>query len=239
KGAAYTSLSAVPLVERNDAAAARHKVHQALECGLYRVKVFVNVGVVELHGGKNHRIGKIVQELGPFVEERRIVFVAFQDEVFALAERKTAPEILGNASDEERGLLAGSMENPGKHGGGGCFAVRPGNHQHLFPAEKLVVQNFRKRAERDSPVQHLLQFNVAARDGVPHDDEIRSGLKVGDIERLVHRNIHRGEEVGHWRIGCGIRPGDLESPLFQHASQRSHGSATNSNQVNVLLFSHE
>ena len=59
-------------------AAARHQVHQPLECSLHRFEVGINVGVVELDVGENERIGKVVQELRSLVEEGRVVLVALQ-----------------------------------------------------------------------------------------------------------------------------------------------------------------
>ena len=88
-------------IEGYDASAARNQIHQAFECGLDGVEIFVDVGVIELDRSQNDRVGKIVQELRSFVEESGVVFVAFEDEVLAGAEMKARTEILGDAADQE------------------------------------------------------------------------------------------------------------------------------------------
>jgi len=67
---------------------ARNEIHQALECRLHGVEIFVDVGVIELDGSQNHRVGKVVQELRSLVEKSRVVLIAFHDEVLASAEMK-------------------------------------------------------------------------------------------------------------------------------------------------------
>ena len=82
-------------------AAARNQIHQALEGGLDRVEIFVDVGVIEFDRGQNDGVGKIVQELRALVEEGGVVFVAFEDEMLAVAEMKARAEILRDAADQE------------------------------------------------------------------------------------------------------------------------------------------
>ena len=91
-------------VEGDDATAARDQIHEALECGLDCVEILVDVGVIELDGGEDDGVGKVVQELRSLVEEGGVVLVAFEDEVLALAEVKAGAEIFGDAADEEGGL---------------------------------------------------------------------------------------------------------------------------------------
>src|SRR6185437_13953560 len=86
----------------DDAAAARHQVDQALEGGLHRVQVLVNVCVIELNGSEDDGIGKVVQELGTLVKKGGVVLVPLDDEVAAVAEGETAAEILRDAAHQER-----------------------------------------------------------------------------------------------------------------------------------------
>ena len=62
-------------------APARHQFHQQVKAGFDRRQVRVDVAVVELDRRKYRRIWKIVQKLRPLVEERRVVFVALNDEL--------------------------------------------------------------------------------------------------------------------------------------------------------------
>jgi len=118
-----------------------------------------------------------VQELRALVEERRVVLVAFEDEVLTIAEAKAASEVFGDAADQKRGLKCSGFENPRQHRGRGRFAVRSGNHQNVFADQEFIVQNLRQRAERNAFVEQALQFDIAARECVAYDYEIRTGLR--------------------------------------------------------------
>ena len=91
----------------NDFPSAWRQVHQALECCLYRFQVGIDVGMIKLHRSQDNGLRKVVQEFGALVEEGRVVFVAFDDEVLALLQSKTAVEILRDASNQERWIFPG------------------------------------------------------------------------------------------------------------------------------------
>ena len=116
--------------------------------------------------------------------------------------------------------------------------MRSGNDQHLFAFEEFVMQQLRKRAERDSLVEHVFQFHVAAGNRIPDHDQLRPGLKILGIEGLRYRDPQIAQEFGHWRIGSGVRSGDLKAFLLQHSRERSHSSATDADQVDVFVFGH-
>ena len=99
--AAFDTLACI---EGDNAAAARHQIHQTLERGLDGVEVFVNVGVIELHRGQDDGVGKVVQEFRALVEKRGVVLVAFENEVLTRSQLKAAAEIFRNAADQERRL---------------------------------------------------------------------------------------------------------------------------------------
>ena len=55
--------------------------------------------------------------------------------------------------------------------------MRSGDDQDFFAAQEFVVQNLRQRAERNALVEDVLQFDVAARDGVADDDQVGRGSR--------------------------------------------------------------
>src|SRR6185437_7959179 len=77
----------------DDAAAARDKIHEALEGGLHRVEVAVNVGVVVFDMGKDEGGWEVVHELGTLVEEGRVVLIALKDERCGGAKLKAGSEV--------------------------------------------------------------------------------------------------------------------------------------------------
>ena len=119
-------------IESDDASPARHQIHQTLERGFDRIEILVDVGMIKLDRGQNHCIGKVVEELGPLIEEGGIVFVAFEDEVLPRAEMKARPEVFGDAAYQERRFKSGGVENPGKHRRGGGFAVSSSDDQNFL-----------------------------------------------------------------------------------------------------------
>ncbi len=84
KGLGNTFAYVFALVISNDLRPPGHHVYQTLERRLYGVKIFVDVGMVELYRGKNDGLGKIMEKFWAFIEKRRVVLVTFDNEMFAL-----------------------------------------------------------------------------------------------------------------------------------------------------------
>ena len=179
-----------------------------------------------------------MEEFRAFVEEGGVVFVAFENEMFAFTEMKAGAEIFGDAADQKRRVESGGVENPRQHRRGCGLAVSSGHDQHFFADEEFVVQQLRQRTEGDALVEEVLEFDVAARHGVADDDQIGARVKILRVERLCHGDAQLAEEIRHGRIGGGVGAGDVESALLQHAGQRGHGGAADADQVNVFFFVH-
>src|SRR4030088_2994693 len=107
-----------------------------------------------------------MQKLQTFVEESRVVLVAFEDEVFALSQLKTAAKVFRHSADQERRLQSRCMKNPCKHGSRRGLAMSACDHEHFFAAQKLIVKNLWQRTKRDAMVEHMFQFHIAARDSI-------------------------------------------------------------------------
>ena len=83
------------------------EVHQSLECGLDLVEVAVDVSVIELDRCQDHRVRKVVQKLWAFVEERGVVFIAFDDELSAGAECERTAKVFRDSADKKTGGTLG------------------------------------------------------------------------------------------------------------------------------------
>src|SRR6185312_2569778 len=171
-----TAFDAFAGVEGDNASAARNQVHQALESGLDRVQIFIYVRMIELDRSQNYSIGKIVQELRAFVEERGIVLVAFKNEILAISQVKAAAKIFRNSANQKGRMRSRVFKNPGEHGRRRSLAVGAGYDQYFFAAQKFIVQKLWQRAKRDALIEHMFEFNIAARDRVAHNHEIRPWL---------------------------------------------------------------
>ena len=72
-------------------AAARHEVDETPERQRIGVEIGVDVGVIELDVVDDGDVRQVLQELRGLVEERAVVFVAFDDEVAAAADAIARP----------------------------------------------------------------------------------------------------------------------------------------------------
>src|SRR5271155_1070008 len=70
----------------DDASTSRNQVYQPLERRLNGIEIFVDVGVIEFDRSQNYGIWKVVQKLRAFIEEGRVIFVTFENEVLSLAQ---------------------------------------------------------------------------------------------------------------------------------------------------------
>ena len=130
------------------------------------------------------------------------------------------------------------MKNPGEHRSRRGLAVSSSDDQHFFALEKFVMQQLWERAKRNALVENVLEFDITARHGVPDDNKIRTRLQIFRIERLRQRDAEFAQEIGHGRIGGGIGACNVESALLEHACERGHGRAADTDQMNVLGLGH-
>ena len=179
-----------------------------------------------------------MQKLWSFVEKRRIVLVAFQNEMASLAQMETRSKIFCNPSDEKRRLHPCRVKNPRQHRGRRGLSVRSRHHQHLLVAQEFLMQQLRQRAEGNALVERLLHFDIPPRNRIADHNQIRTRLKIPRIEGLGHRNPELRQEIRHGRIRRGIRAGHAKPPLRQHPSQRRHRRPANADQMNVLVSVH-
>src|SRR4030095_12412648 len=70
-------------------AIARDQPHETTEGSQDGVEIRVDVGVIELDVINDGDVGQILEELRRLVEERTVVFIAFDDEVASLADAVT------------------------------------------------------------------------------------------------------------------------------------------------------
>src|SRR6185437_1995606 len=138
-----------------------------------------------------------MQEFRSFVEEGGVVFIAFDDEMTPAAQLETAIKVFGNAPNEERWLTLSNFENPGQHGSRRSLAVRARDHDYFFTFQEFVMQQLRQRAERNTLIEDMLKFDVAARDSVADHYEVWFRFQILGSERLRHLDSHRMQKIRH------------------------------------------
>ena len=70
---------------------------------------------------------QVMDELAALVEKGRVVFVALDDEPFAVGEPRALAEIVRDAADEIARIQAVVLENPRQQRSRGGLAVRAGD----------------------------------------------------------------------------------------------------------------
>ena len=172
------------VLRQDNFAFARHDAHQMVELLLNRLQVVKDIRVVELKVVEDQRPRAVVNKFGALVEEGAVVFIRFNDEERAVAQARRDVEIARNAANNEARLVTAGFKDPGRHAGGGGFAVGPGDGQHPAIAQHEVVQPLRAGHIGNIVFQHRFNARVAASHGVTDDHQVRPGLQLAGVIAL-------------------------------------------------------
>jgi len=197
----------------DDETAARNDVRQPPEDLLDLVEVPEDVGVVELDGPDQRRVRLVVHELRALVEECSVVLVSLDDERGTGADPVRAVEVLGEPADQEPGIAAGVVEDPGQHRGGRRLPVRAGDDDRVPAGEEALLEESGHRRVPQPPVEDLFRLGVPPPHGVADDDEIGSRVEVPRIVSLEDPDAHLREDRGGRRIERPVGAGHLRSRL--------------------------
>ena len=214
----------------------RHEACEPRERRGHRIHVGVDIRMVELDVVDDGDVGQILQELRGLVEERAVVFVALDDEVAPLPHavaRAMVAEIPGDAADEHARVDAGMRQHPAGQRRRRGLAVRAGQHDRARPPQELLANGLGQRAVVDLPVEHFLEFRVAARDRVADDDEVEVGGNLLGTIAAEDRDAFRREEVAHGRIDVGVGAADIEPFSLEHGRQRGHGRTADADEMHA------
>ena len=111
------------------------------------------------------------------------------------------------------------------------FSVRARDDDRLRAPQELLAYRFRQRTVSNLAVEDLLQLEIAAGDGVAHDDEVEiRGDVLGSIAD-ERRDAFRGEEVAHRRVDVLIRSTHVEPFSLQQRRQRGHCRPADADQM--------
>src|SRR6267154_1548539 len=120
-------VSAVPT--GNQSSVAWHQIHEATKGKLDGFEIQIDVSVIEFNVVDNGEFGQVMHELWPFVEIRCVVFVAFDDEVFAAGYAEADVKVLRHATDQESGIESTLVHHPRGDTRGRSLAVSAGHDQ--------------------------------------------------------------------------------------------------------------
>ena len=138
---------------RHDHVARRDLLHAVAERFDDRVEVRVDVGVIELDVVQQERVRVVVQKLRTFVEERRVVFVAFDDELRPVAELEVLIEIERDPADDHARIASGRFQQPRHQRRRRGLAVRPGHDDRMLPFDEELMDRLGHRRVRQVELQ--------------------------------------------------------------------------------------
>src|SRR5882724_1013333 len=178
----------------------------------------------------------VMKEFRAAVPESGFVLVAFENHFTCLPESVAFSKVFGDSTDEKCWLLAGRVNNPGQHCGGGGFSVRAADHNGVFAWKKHFFENFRHRTIRNFAFESFFELWISASDDVSDDNEIGRWSEMRGFERWKIGNAQTIEKRGCGRINSRVRAGDIETGFAQHSGERRHGRAADADDVDVFCF---
>ncbi len=107
----------------------------------HRLEIRVEIGVVELDGADEEKMGPVVKKLRPAVEEGGVVLVSFDDQVGTATEAEPSGVPTRKTADQIAGIGPGLLEDPSQHGRGGGLAVGACDNQAFETARQNVVRD--------------------------------------------------------------------------------------------------
>jgi len=98
-------LAGIRVAPNDDAPAPRHQIDQPAKGQLVGVEIGVNIGVIVFERGDDQVIRMVMEKFRGFVPIGGIVFVAFQNELFAAAEAVALAEIFAMPPTRKLGFF--------------------------------------------------------------------------------------------------------------------------------------
>ena len=217
-------------------AIARNQADEMRERFFDGVQIFKNVRVIEFEVVDDGDFRQVMDELAALVEKRRVIFVALDDEPFAVREPRALAEVVRNAADEIARIQPVMLEHPREQRRGRGFAMRAGDDDGTFAANEKFLEQLRQRAITQFVIEHKLRFRVAAGNRVADDDQVRVYARVSFRITVHHLDLFAGEERGHGRIDILVRAGDRKAFVFHGRRRRGHRGAADAGKVNRFDF---
>src|SRR5579862_4488257 len=85
---------------------------------------------------------QVMDEFAALVEESGVVFVAFNDEPFAIGETRALTKVVRDAADQKARIQAVMLEHPRQQRSGSRLPMRAANDQRAFAANEEFLQQF-------------------------------------------------------------------------------------------------
>ena len=159
-----------------------------VELFLDRFQIVKNIRVIELKVVEDQRTRAVMYEFRTLIEEGAIVLIRFNNEEVALTQARGNLKVTRYSADHKARLIAAGFEDPGRHSGGGGFAVRPRNRQYPTIAQYKVMQPLRAGHVRNVLFQHRFHTRITPGHGIANDHQVRLRIELAGIVTLNQIN---------------------------------------------------
>ena len=203
----------------------RHAVHE-IDKGLVQPLHVLPVGVHVVFIDIGHH-----GDDGRQIQERRIAFIGFGDQILAFAQfgiRAGGGEF---AADNEGRVHTGRTQNGSGQAGGGGFAVRTGNGDAVFQAHEFR-QHHGARNHGNVLCQSSLHFGIIGLDGGGRYHH----FGTFDVFRRVagkHAHAQIAQMLGHGALAL-IRARHLETQIVQHFGNAAHAGTADTDKMDTF-----
>ena len=217
----------------DEKARSRNGSNEMMKLLLDRSKIGEHVCVIELEVIQNRSFWVVMNKLGTLVEKSGVVFVSFDHKKPGIGQTGGSSEILRHATDKKARVLAGCLQDPRQHGGGGRFAVGAGDCEHPLSLQYVFCQPLRAGGIRLPTVEDFFDQGGAAGDDVADHPQVGLQADLLGAVTFDQRNALRLELAAHRRIDIGIAAGYLVSSLSRDGGDAAHESTANAENVDV------
>ena len=210
----------------DDGSVLARKLHELDERSLNLFERAVVIEMVGLNVGDNHHVGVEIQK-------RAVGLIGLAHEILARAIATVGVIALDNATDQEAGVKAHTIEHRGAHGRGGRLAMSTRNGNRRM-AMAQGGKHLRARPNGNAQLASTNQLGVRLRNS--RGDNHHVGLHLVDgLCLMTHVDVDAGtRKLTDITRGLKIGARHDKAALVQHEGDTAHASATNPDKVGAL-----
>jgi len=164
------------------------------------VEIAIDIRMVEFDRGDNRIVRGIMEKFWALVEKCGVIFIPLDHKKIPLSDPEIQAEIDWDPADHEPGILSAPVQNPGDNRGRGRLAVGAAYDHIAFAFHGEDSEGLGHGKVGNLPAGEFDGFRVEPGNYVPHNHEIRRGVKVFSLVSFHDRDFQVPQEVAHGRV---------------------------------------
>src|SRR6478609_7870460 len=110
-----------------------------VELFLDSTEIIKNICMIKFKIVEDNGAWAVMNKLAALIEKCAVIFIRFDHEKIASTQSCRYWKTLRYTANQEAGLHAGMLQDPGQHGRGGRFTVRPRHGQYPTPRQHVIT----------------------------------------------------------------------------------------------------